>query len=681
MPRIINYSSDEWTKELSKKLRYAQSQRQRLQDEWDVCEATIMNAAGEISRTNGGVDWSTYAEADAGDSSDSDIGINYAFKNFRFIHSQLCANPPTVIPRPTSSDMSDRRKADAADRLIRHGMRTYSLPEVFAQVSYYALEFGTGFVKTVWNPEGGMPIEFDPRTSEVTMEGDISFSAISPRMMYVDPDATRWSEVKYVMECMYVPFEEAMYRWGTTPHLVDLLKKYRRQQTGYQSDTEQQSFQSPFRTAPYDVVEVYQYWEKGLVYNGMLGRFCYFLPGGEMLTPMAPNPFRFSAPKDKGLDLPENQFKETQEGPEVARLPYHPLTDIDVGGSVWGRSFLTYEAPLQATYNRALSATLDCVQAHGVTRVLLPEGADIDEKALTNSPWDVVRYKGNQVPTFMEPMPLPQGITELLGLMKQGGDDMAAVNENMFGQQSREQSGFSMQYATNQGNLIRRRLFDKYVTLVENVYKAYLDLIRKHWVTSRTVSVLGKEKAFEATDIKGADIAGGFDLVVEYGASLSLDPTSRRQELMQLYPVFQAAAQGDQAAKKLLARMRLNELEGMYDGEQLAADRQREIFEEMIATNMYIAPAEAEDDQGMLAWASDYRMSAEFKYLEQKHKDLVLRHIRERAQRVATAVGQGATTQAGGPGGAPGELPSVPGPAQPDVAGQAVVNTAATGAM
>lgn len=681
MPRILNYSSEEWSKELSKKLKYARNQRERLQDEWNTCEATIMNSAGELSKSSAGLDWSSSSEGEVADGSDSDIGINYAFKNFRFIHSQLCANPPTVIPRPTSSDMSDRRKADAADRLIRHGMRTYTLPEVFAQLSYYALEFGTGFIKTIWDPEAGMPIDYDEKSGEVTMEGDISFTAVSPRSIFLDPDATRWSEVKYVIECQYVPFEEAMYRWGTNAQMVDLLKRYRKEQSGYRDDdSAPQEFDTPFKTQPYDVVEVYQYWEKGLVYNGMLGRFCYFLPGGELLTPMAPNPFRFSAPKDRGLDLPENQFKKQPEGPAVARLPYHILTDIDIGGSVWGRSFLTYEAPLQSVYNRALSSILDCVQAHGVTRVLLPEGAEIDDKAITNSPWDIVRYSGNQQPSFMEPMPLPAGITDLLALVKQGGDDMAAVNENMFGQQSREQSGFSMQYATNQGNLIRRRLFDKYVAVVESVYKAYLDLIRKHWQTPRTVSVLGKEKAFEATDIAGADIAGGFDLVVEYGASLSLDPTSRRQELMQLYPVFRAAAQGDAAAKKLLARMRLNELEGMYDGEQLAADRQREIFEEMIATDVYIAPGESEDDQGMLAWAADYRMSAEFKYLTEPHKLLVLRHIRERGARVAQAVGQGASSQAT-PGGAPGELPAVPGPSQPDLAGQGVVNTAAQGAM
>jgi hypothetical protein len=665
MAKIMRWTPEQAKKELAKRLKFAKEQRIRLESEWDSNESTVMNAAGETSRVNMGVDWNSGSLIEDIDQSDSDIGVNYAFKNFRFIHSQLCANPPTVIPRPTSSDLSDRRKADAADRLVRYAMRTYGLPDVFAQASYYALEFGTGFIKTTWDTEAGEPLDFDEETGELTMEGDIQFKSLSPRSVFLDPDATRWSEVKYVIELMYMPYEEAIYRF---PEKAEELKKYRREQAGYSAEAPI-SYDSAFKTSPYDVVEIYEYYEKGLPYNGMIGRHCYFLVDGTPLTDMAPNPFRFTSPKDRGLGLPEQALnEEAKDLPATAYLPYHILTDIDVGGSVWGRSFIAYEAPLQSTYNRVLSSLLDCVQAHGVTRVLLPEGAEIADKSITNSPWDIVRFTGNQEPKFMEPMPFPPAAADLLQLVKQGGDDMAAVNESMFGQQSREQSGFSMQYATNQGNMIRRRLFDKYVTLVENVYKAYLNLVRKHWSEPRTILVLGKEKAFESIDIQGADIDGGFDLVVEYGASLSLDPTSRRQELLQLFPIFQQA-ETDPAAKKLLSMLRLNELEGMYDRIQLAADRQREIFEEMIATDMYIAPAEAEDDVNMLAWASDYRMSAEFKYLKPEHQLLILRHIKERAMKVAqTAGGMPGPGGPGGGGAAAGQLPVVPGGAPMDIA-------------
>ena len=58
-----------------------------------------------------------------------------------------------------------------------------------------------------------------------------------------------------------------------------------------------------------------------------------------------------------------------------------------------------------------------------------------------------------------------------------------------------------MEYAVSQGNLVRRNIFEHYVQQVEEVYKDYIDLIRTHWNTSRTIRVLGKEKAFEGKTI------------------------------------------------------------------------------------------------------------------------------------------------------------------------------------
>jgi hypothetical protein len=212
--------------------------------------------------------------------------------------------------------------------------------------------------------------------------------------------------------------------------------------------------------------------------------------------------------------------------------------------------------------------------------------------------------------------------------------------------------------------MIRRRLFNKYVLFVESIYKRYLQIIQKHWEIPRTIHVLGKENAFEAVDIKGADISGGYDLVVEYGASLSLDPTTRREEIMTLMPIFEKAGI---ETSEVLGMLKLNELANLYDLNDLARDRQREIFEEMIATGMYIAPEELQAHREMLAFAYRYLMTVEYKYLKEEQKVLITRHVKEReamaAQEQASAAAQGAPGPApAGPAGAP---PPVPGPEAP----------------
>lgn len=653
MAKLHIWSPDEAKKNLKQRLSNAKMRRREIEREWEENERALSNTRGGSMRND--INFTLDANIASGitdvDSSDVDTGTNYVFKNMRLIHSQLSANPPSVIPRPTSGDPSDRRKADAADRLIRYGMRQYSLQERFDLVNLQNLYYGTAYLITDYDSEAGDVLEFNEETNEVSMEGDIRFKVPSTWAVFLDADATSEDTLNHFFEELTIPFEEAAYRF---PDKLDLLKKERLQNGG--SDVEENSYNS--RNRKFDSVRIYEYWEKGLPYNGMIGRHCFCMEDGELLTPVKPNPFRFKAPKDRGL---EGVDTITDNTPGKARLPIHIITDLDVPNSVYGRAVTAYSTALQDALNRMDNATLDILQAHGVARLMLPEGSEIADDSITNSSWDVIKYTGNQPPSFMEPMPLPAALPAIRESMKMGIDDMWGVNESMFGQQSRETAGFAMQYATNQGNMIRRRLFNKYVKLTESVYKAYLDLVRKHWTEGRTICVLGKEKAFEAVDIKGADIDGGFDFVVEYGTSLSLDPLTRREEILTLVPLFEKA--GVQP-RTMLSMLKLNELEGMYDRLQLAADRQREYFQEMIDTGLYLPPEELEDHPNMLAFGYDYIMTSEFKYLEDEGKALVRQHIKEReqlaAQGAAGAAGAGAPPAEGAPAGAmplPGAMP------------------------
>jgi hypothetical protein len=544
--------------------------------------------------------------------------------------------------------------------LVRFALREYSFQEKFDQASLSMLTYGTGFAKTVWDTSAGDVLEVNEETGEILMEGAFRITIPNVWDVFFDPDASCWEEARFVFERVTMPWEEAISRFPTKK---EILKKYRKGQDSAEDQNGGNMSGSALRRKKYDVVELYQYWEKGTAYNGFLGRFCYCTANGELVTEMMANPERYAPPPDK---------KTGKRKVAVAVLPYHPFTDMDVPNQVWGKAITEYNVGLQNNLNKIDAITLENLQAHGVGRIVLPEGAEIADDSITNSPWDIIKITGTQPPHFMAPMPIPQIIPELLQRYKLGIDDTSGINEAMLGQQSRETSGFSMQYATNQGNMIRRRLFNKYVLFVESVYNAFLRIVQKHWDVPRTIKVLGKEKAFESMDIKGADITGGFDLVVEYGASLSLDPTSRREEIITLMPLFEKAGV---ETRQILNMLKLNELSGMYDSLDLAADRQREIFETMINTGMYIAPEELMDHKNMLSFAYYYLMTSEFKYLTDDEKALIRRHVREREMMAANQM-----AGAMGPASGPGPLPSAPvaapgtelpgGPVPPPVPGQ-----------
>lgn len=110
--------------------------------------------------------------------------------------------------------------------------------------------------------------------------------------------------------------------------------------------------------------------------------------------------------------------------------------------------------------------------------------------------------------------------------------------------------------------------------------------------------------------------------------------------------------------------MKLNDLDSLYDRTQLAKDRQKETFEEMIEQNLYIPPREMQDHPNMLQFCYEFVMTSEFKYLNPEQQALVEQHIKEREQIAAQMQAPGGMGQE--PGAAPpvpeGALPG-PGPA------------------
>lgn len=646
--------------ELAKRLQFAMQARRPYEREWEQAEKVAFSAGMLASNQDVSPSFNNTSDISLGpiDAGVSDVAVNYVLKNLRFIHSQLSANPPSVVPRPTSADPDDRRRADAADRLVRYALRQYKLQEMNDRATLSALIYGTCFPKAVWDPHKGDVAEFDEASMEVRMEGDFSFTVAPVWFVYPDPDASCWEDVHYLFEEVPLRYEEAVAMF---PGKEELLEQFRIKGQDFGSSNAEMHSGTPYaRRMSLDTVRVFEYWETGTASNGMQGRHVWCLPDGTPLSESsAPSPHRFS-----------RILADGRKGPMRAHLPYNCLSDIDVPGTYWGKSIITYAGALQDSLNRLDNVMLDILQAHGVARLLLPENAEIADDSITNSSWDVIRYTGTIPPNFMEPLPMPPSLREMRESLRSGIDDMMGVNDSMMGQMQRETSGFSMQYATQQGNMIRRRLFNKYVLFVEWTYKTFLSIVRENWKETRTIHVLGKEKAFESIDLAGADIQSGFDLVVEYGTSLSLDPMTRREEMLTLMPLFEKAGI---PPKTLLNLLKLNELDGAYDRAQMAADRQREEFEEIMAKEVYVAPREMQDHASMLTYAYDFIMTSEFKSLPEKIKLLIEQHIREREQLAASGPQAGAGAAPGLPGmpPAPGAGPALgaglalPGPQPP----------------
>ena len=636
MPKILNVlSPEQLKKKLNEQLGWAKQYRKDFEHQWQNNKQILDHASGAM-----GVDatfsFDNAAEFNPGsvDNNNMEIGINYAFKFTRFIHSQLSANPPNVITSPTSSDPEDFRRADAADRVLRHIRRDKNMQEVVDQATLKMLKKSIGWVKVFWNPDKGDIYDFNEQTREVFMEGDIDIYSPATEDVWIDPDARRWEEVKYTYERIMLTKEEALFRFPDAHEMIEAHIDHQtsKRVTGLPTNEPDEKF------APR--IEIYEYYEKGLPTNGGVGLRSYSLETGELLEPATKNPHY------------------------QAGLPLKPLTYIDQEECLYSKSMVEYVAPLQDTLNRLDTAILDNVQAHGVVRMVLPAGADIEDEALSNTPWDYIKLSGaGQSPHFINPPQLMPDMWKHRESLVTGIQELFGINDSMLGIQRREQSAVSQQTAIESGTAIHRRLFIKYSMFIEAIYRDCIGLVREHWDEPRTVLVLGTEKSFLAADIKGADIAGGFDISVQYGESLPSDPNARREFLLLNMPLFKEAGV---SAKEILKLMKLDDVGGAFDRIQLAADRQKEIFQEMEMAYrkkqpIYIPPEPMEDHLSRLDWARTYLETSEFKYLPEELKELIRQHIRDRMELAA----QEAAPQMANPAIAPAGMPGVEGAMAP----------------
>jgi hypothetical protein len=642
------WSNEVAEKELTKRFRFAAEARKPMEELWSEAERAVYAIDGGESMGIGDAESNKNGQV-------TTIGTNRINHHVRYKHSQLATNPPIVLPRPTSNDPEDHRKASTADKLAHYALRQYAIQDTTDSVTLSALIYGMGYGKCVFNPDLGEIISFDEESGEVKTDGDFEYSNVSPWNLYPDPDASTWrgsTGVKWLFEELYMDYEQACHMW---PDQKDLLESFRikEQNQNVSALVKEASY---IQKPRFDVVRILQYWERGLPYNGLIGRYGWAVTNGtevKLLEPIDKNPHAFS---------PDGKR------PGIAGIPYELITDQDVPGTYWGRSDVMFAVKHQDARNMLDTAQLDILKAHGVARLVVFGNSEFNaEQSITNSPLDIIVVDGNQKPDFINPVPLPQGMVSFTEALKRGEDEIFSINEAMQGIMNRETAGTAMQYATQNGNSIRYRIFIKYTKYVEEIYKTFFNIVKKHWDTKRTIKVVGKEKAYEVIDIKGTDIDGGFDVVAEFGTSFSLDPMMRRQEIMTMSPMLKEAGISTKAQLKY---MRFNQLDAMYDRLELGNSRQQEIFTKMCETLQYIPPEDYQDHASMVEYAQNYVMTAEFSYLPKEKQALIIQHKKAREEMAGkqAAGAAGAVPPSPGTSGMP-PMPAAPaasaGPAEP----------------
>jgi hypothetical protein len=609
------WGQEQAEKEIRSRLKKALIYQEKFHSSWAEKENILFKSLSDIDRSVGyNVNDISRLFGGEMNEADSRLSVNYAYKYVRFIHSQMVANPPVVMPRPVSYDFSDQRAARAADHIAHHLRREYGIQGMTADVCLLVLTHGTGFCKTENNPYLGDVLEVDRQTQTLVLSGDFDFKAVSVWDLLLDPSAARWKDMRFVFHRHVMSKEEAEMKF---PKHKDKLRNYEKKAKP------DRFWEVDSSGTESEIVEIWEYIEKGLPQNGLVGRQMFLLPDGQAVS-----------------DIQESPYPE-------ARLPFHILTDVDVPGAVYGKTFVDYIVRLQAVLNQLDSVYLENVQNHGVIRMVVYDAAESEEGNITGNSVDVINVRGTaaQKPDFINPPGLMGDFHRLREQLVSAMEQLAGVNESMFGQQSREMSGFSMQTAINAGNMIRTALFNKYKLFVENVYDYAFLLVDKHWTTKRKIHVVGKENSYDIKYYSRDDVKRGFVLDLEYGETFSIDPAARREEIIQSLPLLKEAGV---PVATVLSMLRFNNISGIFDRIDAAKQRQLEIFDEMklafyeTKTIVNIPPEQMQEHKGMLDAAYDYINTKEFDLLDSRLKAAIKDHIKAREELAASEAATGA---------------------------------------
>lgn len=633
---------------LGRRLKAAkQARRVQVEDEWAMARKCVFGDDSQgsdmLTQAGGAPDTPDFDLADR-------IDVQYAFRNLRLIHSHMSSNPPVSTARAQSTDLEDRRAAKAAQHTMRWFLQTLDMHNTNDLANLDCLVTGTGVTYTGFDADGGEPIEFNRETCEIKTDGAIELRRVSVDAFWVDPAARADDSIRWTFEKRQFTGEEARSRWPKKWQLIKRSCLHRVDNTSPSSGTLGTSTNET-NTDAEPLYDLYWYFEPGAPENGFLGRFCICAEDGTPIVGPDINPnLSYPPPALSDRRRAAATGQRLERKPPTAYSPYQIVTDIDVPDRFWGRSALYYVAPAQRLMSNLDSATMEAMRAHGVVRLVLPPGAKMAESAITNSSVEIIEQAADSDAQgepigYMAPAGLPNSMADLRQLMRQGVDDMWGVNENMFGQQSREQSAVNMQYAVNQGVMVRRRLFNKSIRFVRAQYKALLSLAIQHWTTPRALAVLGEESAYDVEEFMNMDLYCGYEIDVEYGTHLPLDPLARRDELMKMMPIYE---QLGISKRSIASALKIADLEYVQELGDLSRDRAEEVVDIIVTKGIQVQPAsEFQDHEGVLAYLLEYVNTSSFDRLPEDRRFLIDDHIRIRRDLAAAAraeAGAGAPT-------------------------------------
>ena len=646
----------EMEKEIQYQMGASAFDRARFVSEWQMTEASLYDIGSEGSTLR--VQSRIRSQDPEGDiesnqeALDNFMGINYSARNKQLIYSQVVSNAPVAMGVPTSNEEADKDAAEVAESVISYTRRQYHIDAYSAMAVHECFDYGTGFLKQVFNKKSGVYIREDG-----AQLGEHQFTSATVWDMFMDANAKSIYELKWAAQRIYMTTEEASRLLGDDASRILMMYKTGTIDAGGAGAASGYigvDGRSLLYNIHSDQFEVFERWEIGMESNDFKGRLVYHLRDGRILKDCGASPCRHS------------MFKGKSGKTKIARLPFSVLTYENVPNTCWGRTPAAKCTRAQQILNGCMMIMVQVARNAGIPRLIINKaslGTETDSPVTDDSidiiELDLAGVAGGQPAYHLQPANTSNDMKDLIQKQEQYINDAWGVNDAMLGKQQRETQGITMQISVMQGNMIREAFYNKYVAWIEDIYKLLLCDVRENWSDIRLVMVLGENSQKKAASFMESSIAGGFTLHVEKNMSMALDPITRQEQIMNLQPLFEKAQLDP---RYLLKQLRLSDLRSIYDKFELADNRAKRQIDTIKDKGTIPKFSKYEDHIGIMAYLNDYVMTEEFYNMDEEEQKLIEQLIDAHSKATAQNIAGG---QAGGPQQGPGMPKPLPGQAAP----------------
>jgi hypothetical protein len=644
MAKVRVLTDEELKRSIQTKYREANQKREPLVIEWDICKyAYQCISEGPKGARDSGLAQQAYFTFGQGDEEYQMPlleGLDTA-KAVLFLHAKLCISDPTLSVTPRKQDPGNKRAAAYAQGFLDYIRKRTKLQEKTESGSYLNVVVpGTGITYFGWNKDGGdlpkanseIPSETTPgQEIEFEMEGDYDMRNVSPYRFWIDATAEHWDDANYCIEETELPIEVALSDYSD-PEQQELIRQAQQALENEKVDND--------KTETKGSVKLYHYWERGRPWNGFLGAHVVFLkPEDPQILYRGPNPYSHK------------------------QLPYSIMTDIDIPGSPWGMSRIIYAFQVQMSINNLITLIMDNISLFGGTKMLAPAGS-INDEAMNNSRDDIAFYdpaSGGKV-EHIRPGNVTTDVWRTYDILKGYINNVYGMNEFSQGQIPRELSSYAVQLALEMDDKYRIRLFNKKKSYLKDIYEKGLSISKQYLDDDRRVSIVGVEGYPDEPYFKMANLEGEYDVEVDYGPYMPVDPAARKQQLLEFLKsgYYEKAGGNMRKVAKLLIDGSMLDIK--QDFEKSFKRQQVEI--DKIIKGEKISIEEWDDHVEHAAAVEDFSRTETFEALPREVKNAIWEHGKEHVKAKAKQI-----AESGGPQGAPqpgaGGAPPPPGAGAP----------------